>query len=467
MLVGRLTRDPEFRTLPSGKHVTTFSGLNYTNVMTTSTHPAAYLRRSYVDPDSPGDISREAQRATVRKLATADGHNGNLVEYDDWGVSADVAKAAKRTAYARLLADMEAGEVSAVYAFDVDRLYRDPRDLIRLQDAAARHRVRIVTTAGELAIGDGDDPSAEAFAFIGSVFGRMELQKAKKRNRATIAARRIRGDDFGHAPYGYRRERQDDGRSVFVRDPAEPIEPVIDAFLEAGSFGGAAKILNARGIPTNRGGPWAGNVVNRIVRRERPGLAPRGRGERRVAPRGSHLFSRVLRCHCGQLLTPRVTRHNTRYGSYGPYVSYQCHRGRYDAVHHRPYMVSEASILSWAKAEAARLRVPHAGERVGTGAEDASERRRAAIARRERAAALFLEGDIDREAFEAEKARAILELDQLDEAETGTPIPSAIDWDAPPATVNAVLRAMWRHVELDAAMQPVQAEWIRPEWRRP
>lgn len=53
-------------------------------------HPAAYLRRSYVDDNSPGDISREAQRATVRTLAAADGHNGTLVEYDDWGVSADV-----------------------------------------------------------------------------------------------------------------------------------------------------------------------------------------------------------------------------------------------------------------------------------------------------------------------------------------------------------------------------------------
>src|SRR5579859_4114102 len=99
-------------------------------------HPAAYLRRSYVDPDSPGDISLEAQRLAVRKLAARDGHNGNLVEYSDWGISADVAKAAKRTAYTRLLADMEAGTLTAVYAFDVDRLYRDPRDLIRLQDAA-------------------------------------------------------------------------------------------------------------------------------------------------------------------------------------------------------------------------------------------------------------------------------------------------------------------------------------------
>ena len=253
----------------------------------TSSHPAAYLRRSYVDPNSPGDISREAQRETIHRLAQGEGHNGDLIEYDDWGVSADVAKAAKRTAYARLLADMEAGNVSAVYAFDVDRLYRDPRDLIRLQDAAQRHRVRIVTTSGSLAIGEGDDPSAEGFAFMGAVFGRMELQKAKKRSRAAREARRARGDVFGHPPYGYQRARDDTGRISWVPDPSQPLQPVLDAFNEAGSFNGAARLLNARKVRPQRGEHWAGNIVNKIIRRERPGLVPKGRSQARVASRGS------------------------------------------------------------------------------------------------------------------------------------------------------------------------------------
>ncbi|MBA2315193.1 MAG: recombinase family protein, partial [Chloroflexi bacterium] len=182
-------------------------------------YPAAYIRRSYVDAESPGDISKDAQLAAVHRLAQQDGHNGDVREYSDWGLSADVAKSAKRTEYARLLADMEAGSISAVYAYDVDRLYRDPRDLIRLQDAAQRHQVRIVTTGGALAIGDGDDPAAEAFAFIGSIFGRMELQKAKKRARAGREARRARGDRFGHAPYGFRHVKDESKRIVRVPDP--------------------------------------------------------------------------------------------------------------------------------------------------------------------------------------------------------------------------------------------------------
>jgi DNA invertase Pin-like site-specific DNA recombinase len=425
-------------------------------------HPAAYLRRSYVDAHSPGDISLEAQRAAVSKLAHADGHNGDVVEYSDWGVSADHAKAGKRTQYAQLLADMEAGSVSAVYAFDVDRLYRDPRDLIRLQDAAQRHRVRIVTTSGELAIGDGDDPSAEAFAFIGSVFGRMELSKIKKRNRAARDARLARGDTLGRAPYGYRMERQADGSIKHVLDPSQPLEPILEAFTEAGSFNGAAKMLNARGIPAPMGGKWAGNIVNKIIRRERPGLVPRGRTEARIAPRGTHLFSRLLKCSCGRILTPRQNRRQvTKYGTYGPYTGYQCYDGRHDPDHPRPYMISERIIREWAMVEAARF----APSGIVARSVD-HERRKDLEDERERVGIAFTRRAISLEAMETRQAEIDAELASLDAAEEAVGIPESIDWDRwQHSEINAVLRAYWEHVELDADMRPVRAAWRLPaEW---
>lgn len=430
--------------------------------MTTTTHPAAYLRRSFVDKDSPGDISREAQRETVRKLATADGHNGDLVEYDDWGISADIAKSAKRTAYARLLADMEAGRVSAVYAFDVDRLYRDPRDLIRLQDAAQAHRVTITTTSGRLAIGDGDDPASEGFAFIGAVFGRMELQKAKKRARAAQRARQARGDSFGRPSFGYRMVRAAGDRVTFEPDPTEPIEPLLAAFLEAGSFSGAAKLLNQRGIPTKRGATWQGNTVNRILRRERPGVAPRGRVDARVAPRGSQRFSRLLRCpHEGQLLTPRATSHTTKYGSYGPYIGYQCSRARYDPSHPRPYMVNEPAILEWAKAEATHLEVPW--DWLERARDDS--RRIALEAEREQLGDKLLARVWSPERIAARADTIDAELSALAEDDAIEPIP-AIDWNRTPKEINAALRALFEYIELDADMKPVAASWRTPEWRR-
>lgn len=412
-------------------------------------HPAAYLRRSFVDVNSPGDISREAQRATVRRLAVADGHNGNLVEYDDFGKSADILKSARRTAYTRLLADMEAGRVSAVYAFDVDRLYRDPRDLIRLQDAAQRHRVTIATTAGRLAIGDGDDPSAEAFAFIGAVFGRLELQKAKKRSRAGLAARKARGDTLGKPGYGWRTVkdaagnliRGDGGRVLRELNPDEPLEPILAAYREAGTFSGAARLLNARGVPARLAKSWSGNTVRRIVRRKVDLPRAASRAGRRPQPAR---LAGLLRCPCGNLMTARTSETITPYGRYGPYTGYQCPRGRYQPDHPRPYMVAEAAILPAVKAAAAKLRPP---ETVPAEVPDREAERQELLTRRARIIDNYEDGLYDK----AERDRrlgvvveALEALEQLEEAEAALPVPPAIDWDEwTPEAINRVLRLLF------------------------
>lgn len=417
--------------------------------MNTSAYPAAYLRRSYVDPDSPGDISREAQRAAVRKLAAADGHNGSLVEYDDWGISADVAKAGKRTAFTRLLTDLEAGKVTALYAFDVDRLYRDPRDLIRLQDAAQRHSVRIVTTAGPLAIGDGDDPAAEAFAFIGSVFGRLELQKAKKRSRAAREARIARGDRFGHPPYGFRHAKDASGRIVRELDPSEPVAPLLVAYREAGTILGAVRLLNERKIPAAKGGRWYTSALTRVLEAHAPELLPK-RGASGARIHASAALSQIIRCHCGHVMTPNTHRRQL-----------YCSRGTVTPGHGR-YTVQEKALTPWVREEAARLRVP--ADAVTMAAEH--DALRADLeAQRER-----LGWDVVTKALGPEKAEAAIakinaELDALDAAAQVVDIPH-LDWSWPPSEVNAVLRAMWTCIQLGDDMQPVEAVWRVPEWRR-
>ena len=413
-------------------------------------HPAAYLRRSYVDPNSPGDISLEAQRAAVARLAHRDGHNGNVAEYSDWGVSADVAKSAKRTAYTQLLADMEAGSVSAVYAFDVDRLYRDPRDLMRLQDAAQRHQVRIVTTGGELAIGDGDDPGAEAFAFIGSVFGRMELQKAKKRARAAREARRARGDVFGHPALGFRHVRAENGAIVAVKDESANLEPIRRAYLDAGTVLGATKLLNARGIPTVRGKRWSLSMVQRTIARHWPELLPpKGASGKRI--RAASVLSQLVRCHCGNVMTPNNVR-GQLYCSRAVTIGRDRH-GRYNAL--------QAPIVEWAKVEAGRLVVP--GD-VVTLAAETDQRRQALAEQRERIGLAVVDGLLSRDAAKAKADAIDAELGALDTREQIVAIP-ALDWSRDAKDVNAVLRAIWEHVELGADMRPIRAEWRVPEWR--
>ncbi|MFI5227124.1 MAG: recombinase family protein, partial [Candidatus Limnocylindrales bacterium] len=79
-------------------------------------YPVAYIRRSYADANSTGDVSREVQESAIRELAHRDGHNGDVEVFVDWGKSASEAKSASRSKYAAMLAAVEDGKVSTVYA---------------------------------------------------------------------------------------------------------------------------------------------------------------------------------------------------------------------------------------------------------------------------------------------------------------------------------------------------------------
>ena len=411
-------------------------------------HPVAYIRRSFVDAESPGDIAEAAQLAEVRRLAAADGHNGNLVVYSDWGVSADLAKSVKRTEYTRLLADMEAGSISAVYAFDVDRLYRDPRDLIRLQDAAQRHRVTITTKAGQLPIGDGADPAMEGFAFITAVFGRMELQKSKKRNRAAMEQRRERGDKLGQPRYGYRFAREaGTNRIIEERDP-EQGDPavVVAAYREAGSIMGAAKLLQARGVPAPKSGHrWGQSTVTRILEANAPELFPRpARTSGRRTPTHA-LFAQLLACHCGATMTPNQPRRQ-----------YYCPWGhRLGSAVHGKMTVSEAVVRAWIEAKVSTMQLP--GDQVAM-AERNAARREAVNARLDRGRELFMAGDIDRKRWDAEKARAAAEIDALVASEIVVELPPRDEmWSWRPEDINAILRTLFIRVDLGPDMLPVSA----------
>jgi hypothetical protein len=124
-------------------------------------------------------------------------------------------------------------------------------------------------------------------------------------------------------------------------------------------------------------------------------------------------------------------------------------------------MVSESTILAWAKDEAARLVTPPAVrfelEDAARREELAEDRRRAGIAYQSRA--------IGDDEFSATIAGIDAELARLDDRAAAIEIP-AIDWSWPTADLNAALRALWAYIELDDNLRPVRAEWLVPEWRR-
>jgi DNA invertase Pin-like site-specific DNA recombinase len=69
-------------------------------------------------------VSREAQEAAARELARRDGHSGETRILVDRDKSADPDRKSSRPGYLAMLAAIERGEASAVYAASLDRLHR-------------------------------------------------------------------------------------------------------------------------------------------------------------------------------------------------------------------------------------------------------------------------------------------------------------------------------------------------------
>jgi DNA invertase Pin-like site-specific DNA recombinase len=430
----------------------------------TERYAVAYIRRSTADENgNRGDVSREAQESAVRELARRDGCEDGLKVYTDWGKSADEAKEAARKEYGRMLAAVERGEVSTVYAFSLDRLARSVVTFGRLLRATKERNVRIVTQReGDLS--DTGNVAAWGYGFLASFFAEFELRTAKDRNQKALTVRRARGDALGPVPYGQRIVRDAQGRAEHpVRwedDPDRPLAPVLAAYASAGSVYAAAKALDAAEVPTPRGNKeddgkpkvWNTTSLTKIL--DRAGLLP-SHEHRRVYAR-SAIFAGLLRCHCrSRILTPDTARGR-----------YYCARGKRDGTpKHGPSWVAESRLYPVIRAEADRLRVPGDAVALGEQNEDAlgnlAERKR-------RLAMAFADTLLSEEEYREQVDAIGKQVERLDAAAEIVDLP-ALDWSQPPEIVNAILRAMFEPIQLDANMNIVTGADGRPEilWRVP
>jgi DNA invertase Pin-like site-specific DNA recombinase len=400
--------------------------------------PVAYLRKSRVSSDR--HVSWQIQEAAVRELAGRYG-DGDTIEFlSDWNRSGREDKTHLRADYKRLLAEIAAGRVAVVYGYSLSRLARSLKEYASFAELCRDHGVPIrLAKEGEF---DYASPHGRAIVGVLAVFAQMEAELAQERARDTIAARRARGDRLGSGPFGSR--------------PGEDLAAVKEAFLRAGSQHGAAKLLNVEGRPTRTGKPWSGSAVASVLRHSVPDLLPPRphRGAKAAAP---FVFFRLLRCPCGTLLTGARSVTGKQPG----YALYRCHAARSAPTHPRPFSVPETALVPWIMTEAARLRTP---KRVQLAEENATARA-ALEMRRLRVLDLYEAGHIDAADRDRRLSAITEEIAKLDNVERLVDVPE-LDWSWPPERINAVLRAMWDHVELGEDMRPIEAAWLVPEWRQ-
>lgn len=423
-------------------------------------HAAAYIRRSSVSSESPGEASREAQLAAVRRLCGDD-----VTVYTDWGIS---GRKADRPDYVKLKAAIVAGEVASVCAYSLSRLGRNARELLAFIELAQSHDVPVRTSLESI---DTSSAMGRAMLTVMAAFAQLEVEQGMERSASARAAREARHEAAGLdvpsniAPYGYMHITEG-GITRRVPNPDEPLAPILAAYREAGSVLGACGLLESRGIAAPNGGQkWRTSTLTRILEREegpkkaKAAILPRSsRAGRRTPSRA--LLAQLLECpFCRKMLTPNAHR-----------GQYYCSNGALDrkvagdrAAHIR-YTVREQDVLPWVMDEAAHYQPPKA---VRT-AEERQGERAAIEASRTRLALAFAAAPpaIDEATWKAEDAKLVAALDGLDAQGRTIILPDGVDWTWPPEHVNAVLRSFLSHVVLDTDLRPVEAVWTLPEWRR-
>lgn len=400
----------------------------------------AYIRKSSVR-DPKKDLSPAAQEAAVRELARRNGDETGLVVLTDLDISGRLGRE-KRPGYDRLWRAIESGKCSALYSYSLSRLGRSVAELAHLVGECVQRKIPVRLYADAV---DTSTASGMLLFHVLAAVAQFEAEVASERVRAANTAKIARGQRLGPPRYG--------------ELPGQSITAVLDAFHEAGSYSGAAKLLNERGVPTrlSRRGWWPSSV-SVVVQEYEPQTAKRV--STGVRAKGSFVLARLLRCPtCTTLLTGTRDRGGKR-------VRYSCRLGT--SLPHPRISVTESHILPWVKAEVEKAAV--AIIRF-TPADDVPEKRRVVEARLDRYRTLFGEGEISQERWEAERKRARDELAALPDPDVvlardprfGPLVDFTLD-DV--GEINSQLRSVFRSITLDAeSFQPISADWLIPGWR--
>ncbi len=433
----------------------------------TGRRPVAYLRRSSAStlPGS-GRVSLDVQTAAVAELARRNGDETpeTIVE---WGVSGAAAagsfggtgRGGRRRAFHELRDRIAGGSVSAVYAYSLSRLARSTRDLLDLAELCADQSVPIrLAKEGDL---DFASPHGRLYLTVLAAVATFEAEVAGERARDRIASSRDRGEYIGRAPFG---STIIDGRLVPHPSEAPIVERARAALAEAGSYRGAARLLNEAGIPAPAGGLWRDGTFRRIVARDEGRLEVRDRTVRGSAVRPSARFARLLRCAtCGSRLTPTRKRYRTAAGEARDWTGYACQGARAGA-HPGRREIAEAPILAWAIEELAHLRPPV--DRVAIA--EAADAERAALEARRARLVDAVEHDLLSPALIAERLAAIgLELEALEVRTRVEELPTAVEWDAPVAEVQGQIAAVLSEIVVDLAGPTFRASWRNDAYRAP
>ena len=231
------------------------------------TTAALYLRQSL---DRTGDaVAVARQRQDCAELCRARGWLPR--EFVDNDTSASSGKV--RPGYQQMLTAIEAGEVGAVVAWDLDRLHRRPVELEAFIDLADRHGLALATVSGDV---DLSTAQGRLIARLKGSVARHEVEH--KSARQTRAARQLAesGRPKWRRAFGYL-----DTAEGPVPDPATAplVAEAHRLILAGGTLKSVCKLFNDAGAVGLAGRPWVPSTAGLFLRSARNAGLRAYRGE--------------------------------------------------------------------------------------------------------------------------------------------------------------------------------------------
>ena len=317
---------------------------------------AIYTRKS-TDKGLERDFnSLDAQREACEQYIKSQAHlcwKLTDVHYDDGGFTgANI----DRPAFARLLADIEAGQIDVVVVYKVDRLSRSLLDFAKVMDRFNQAGAAFVSVTQNFSTADA---MGRLTLNVLMSFAEFEREMISERTRDKIAGSRRRGKWTGGAvPIGYEAQ---DKKLVIVEHEAHVVRDIFERYLDRQSALEIAQHLNETHQLTKQrttskgrirqGRDWTKDTVLRILKnavyagfmpyrdevyegeheaiidaatfhRVAVYLKKYGAGRTGKPRSGEYLLSGRLYCVCGYAMTAKGTR--KKKGGTTKYRYYQC-----------------------------------------------------------------------------------------------------------------------------------------------
>jgi len=205
-----------------------------------------YARQSKFDERKGKESSVHDQ--TLHGIAKAEELKLEYKLYQDINESAMSDSLDNRPECTRMLKDVQAGIITAVFVYNQDRLCRNLKANFVIKEVLSEHKILIHTILDGII--DYTDSNSEFMADFRTLMGNKTVKDTTAKIKSKLLSNAINGRAGGGAvlPYGYK--RAENKMLVIDEEEAKIYHQIVSLYLSGKGYKAIAKWLNSNGIHT-------------------------------------------------------------------------------------------------------------------------------------------------------------------------------------------------------------------------